>query len=125
MAIKTVSEDALRFSTVILISYEVWLPNELQLSVPFPLLLLLFVHPGKYDSLKAQLSHNPSISRRMAKSIKLPPDRRPGAKLLPDPVMSLLKVPQHVSVVRTCLICRDHASMDDIDLAIPDESLDF
>ena len=125
MAIKTVSEDALQLRAIVLISYEVWLPNELQLSIPFPLLLLLFVHPGKYDSLKSQLSHNPRVCRRMAKSIKLPPDRRPSAKLLPDPVMSLLKVPQHVSVVRTCLICRDHASMDDIDLAIPDESLDF
>ena len=61
----------------------------------------------------------------MAKRVKLPANSWPHSELGEDKVVGQLEVAEDVLVVRAGLICRDHATVHNLELAILYECLDF
>ena len=102
-------------------------PKELQVFRLTPLRLILLIHSLEDDNFEAKLGKNGSVCCRVPKWVELPPNSRRvnQLKLLFQPIVALLHVAKNVGVVCCGLICLDHATMDELKLAILDEPLHF
>ena len=100
-------------------------PNNLQFLIIYALLMLLLVDSRKYYCIESQFSENSRIRWRMSKWIQLPANLWSNSELAPEKLMRLLKVANHVQVVRAGLIRRNHASMHYLQLTAGDQFFDL